>query len=126
MLRSSDDLIEVKAGGPNRWAYWGPLRGTASMPDQFQSQRYPGDPLAMFELSRNMLLAQQKMMPSTRMFERFSEAARSVAQAHMAYCQALMRANAVLLSAMMERPNPWPAAQERPSVDAKKSDFTQP
>lgn len=96
------------------------------MPDQFQSQRYPGDPTAMFELSRNMLLAQQRLMPSARMFERFSEAARSVAQAHMAYCQALMRANAVLLGAMLERPAPWPATQERPSVDAKDSDFTQP
>jgi hypothetical protein len=102
------------------------LRGTATMPDQNPSHRYPGDPTALFELSRNMLLAQQKMMPSARIFERFSEAARTVAQAHMAYYQALMRANAMMLGAMLERPSPPPAGHDqRPSVAAKKSEFTQ-
>jgi hypothetical protein len=94
------------------------------MPEQNQTPRYPGDPFAIFELSRNMLLAQQKLMPQARMFERFSEAARSIAQAHINYYQALMRANAILLGAMLERPSPPSAAhEERPSVAAKKSEL---
>jgi hypothetical protein len=89
-----------------------------------KSHRYPGDPFAMFQLSREMLLAQQKLMPSARIFERFSEATRTLAQAHLNYYQALMRANALLLGAMMERPNQPPLAHEqRPSVAAKKSEF---
>lgn len=91
-----------------------------------QTHRYPGDPFAIFEMSRDMLLAQQKLMPSARMFERFSEAARSVSQANINYCQALMRANAMVLGAMLERPSPPPAARElRPSVAVKKSEYTQ-
>ncbi len=96
------------------------------MPDHHQTHRYPGDPFAIFELSRDMLLAQQKLMPSARIFERVSEAARGLAQAHINYCQALMRANAMVLSAMLERASPPPAGHEpRPSVAAKKSEFTQ-
>jgi hypothetical protein len=97
------------------------------MPDHNQTHRYPGDPFALFDLSRDMLLAQQRLMPSARIFERFSEAARSLTQAHINYCQAVMRANALLLGALLERAGPPPAGQEqRPSVAAKKSEFTQP
>ena len=97
------------------------------MPEQNQTSRYPQDPLAIFELSRNMLLAQQKLMPQARIFERYSEAVRSIAQAHINYYQALMRANAILLGAMLERPSPPSGApEERPSVAAKKGEFTQP
>jgi len=96
------------------------------MTDHNQTHRYPGDPFAVFELSRDMLLAQQKLMPSLQMFERFSEAARSVAQAHINYCQALMRANAILLGAMLERPGASLSHEQRPSVAAKKSEFTAP
>ena len=96
------------------------------MPEHNHTHRYPGDPFAIFELSRDMLLAQQKLMPSARIFERYSEAARSVAQAHINYCQALMRANAMLLGVMLERPGPPSAGQEqRPSVAARKGEFTQ-
>jgi hypothetical protein len=88
--------------------------------------RYPGDPFAIFELSRDMLLAQQKLMPSARIFERFSEAARGVAQAQINYYQALMRANAILLGAMLERPSaPSISPEQRPSVAARKGEFTQ-
>jgi hypothetical protein len=97
------------------------------MPDHNQTHRYPGDPSAIFELSRNMLLAQQKLMPTAQMLERFSEAARSVGQANVNYWQALMRANAILLGAMLERPSPLPEGREqRPSVAARKSEFTAP
>jgi hypothetical protein len=113
------------------------LRGTAIMPERHhQTRRYPGDPFAIFELSRDLLLAQQKMMPTARTLERFSEAARSVSQvqinyyqalmAQMNYCQALMRANTMLLGAMLERPRPRSAAREqRPSVAVKRSEYTQ-
>jgi hypothetical protein len=71
-----------------------------------------------------MLLAQQKLMPSARLFEHFSEAARSVSQAQITYCQALMRANAILIGAMLERSVPPSAQEQRPSVAAKSSEFT--
>jgi hypothetical protein len=106
---------------------WDLLKGTAIMPDHHhETHRYPGDPFALFDLSRDMLLAQQKLMPSARMFERFSEAVRSVSQANLNYYQALMRANAIMLGAMLERPSPPTAAHEqRPSVAAKRSEYTQ-
>ena len=93
------------------------------MSEHNQSHRYPGDPFAIFELSRDMLQAQQKLMPSGRMFERFSEAARSVTQANINYYQALMRANAILLGEMLERPSPpSEGREERPSVAARKNE----
>ena len=81
----------------------------------------PGDPFGLFELSQDILLAQQKLMPSARMFERFSEAARSASQAQITYCQALMRANATLFGVMLERSGP--PREQRPSVAVKTSDF---
>jgi hypothetical protein len=76
--------------------------------------RHPsGDPFGFFELSQDILLAQQKMMPSGRMFERFSEAAGNVSQAQITYCQALMHANATLFGAMLEGSGP---PEARPSV----------
>ncbi len=96
------------------------------MAEHNQTHRYPGDPFALFDLSRELLQAQQKLMPSARIFERFSEAARSVSQAQIAYCQALMRAQATLLGAMLERPNLPPMHEQRPSVAAKRTEFTAP
>lgn len=75
-----------------------------SQPHSPTGRHPPGDPFAFFELSRDILLAQQKLMPSARMLERCGEAARSVSQAQITYCQALMRANAILFRAMLERP----------------------
>jgi hypothetical protein len=95
------------------------------MTDHDRIHRYPGDPFAIFELSRDMLLAQQKLMPSTRFFERYTEATRAVAQAHVNYCQALMRAHAIMLGAVLERPGLSSMGHDqRPSVAAKKSEFT--
>ena len=80
--------------------------------------------MAIFELSRDMLLAQQKLMPTALIFERFGEAARSVSQANVNYWQALMRANAIMLGAMLERSSPPAAGREqRPSVAARNNEI---
>ena len=93
-----------------------------AMSDHNHRRHPPGDLFAFFELSRDILLAQQRLMPSARMFERFSEVARNVTQAQITYCQALLRANATLFGAMLERFGPSP--EQRPSVAAKTSEFT--
>ena len=60
------------------------------------------DPLQFFQISKDLLTAQQKFFPSGKFFERFSEVARNAAQAQIAYGQAIMRANAALLGVFLD------------------------
>ncbi len=76
------------------------------------------DPLDLFQISREMLSAPQKFMPSTRIYSRMGEVMRDVAQANATYVQELMRANAALLAAIMERP--IPGTRDRPAQDVHK------
>ncbi len=82
------------------------------------------DPFELFQISKEMLSAQQKFMPSGKIFEQMAETLRNVTQAQVAYGQALMRANAALLAALMERPLSMVADQreERPSAAAHRKD----
>jgi membrane-bound lytic murein transglycosylase B len=62
------------------------------------------DPFQIFQISKDLLSAEQKFLPSSKIFEQYAEVMRSVTQAQVAYGQALMRANAALLAALLERP----------------------
>lgn len=82
------------------------------------------DPLELFQLSRDMLAAQQRFMPSGALYTQLAETMRNMAQANMAYMREMMRANATLLSAFTERP-PGPS-RERPSDAAHRPDNAAP
>lgn len=85
------------------------------------------DPFEVFQISKDWLSAQQKFLPSGRIFEQIAETIRNVTQAQIAYNQALMRANAALLAALMERPLESAASKEdRPSQAAHRPDVSAP
>ena len=62
------------------------------------------DPLELLQISKEMLAAQQRFLPSTHVYAQVAEAVSAVTQANIAYGQALMRANAILLAAIWQRP----------------------
>lgn len=84
------------------------------------------DPFEVFSISKELLTAEQKFLPSGRFFERFVEAAQSVTQAQMAYAQALMHANAALLGALLNQPGAAVTQEERPSVAARETELIAP
>lgn len=81
------------------------------------AEKSPGDPLELFQISKEFLAAQQKFMPSAQIYTRFAETMRSIAQANASYVQELTRANAAFLASFMERPSGGPA-EETPSEAA--------
>ncbi|HQT45634.1 MAG: hypothetical protein B7X08_00190 [Acidocella sp. 20-63-7] len=82
------------------------------------------DPFEIFQISKELLTAEQKLLPSGLLFERFIEVSRSITQAQMAYMQALMRANAALLGALLDQPGIAVLPEERPSVAAHKQELS--
>ena len=82
------------------------------------SEKPASDPMDLFQISRELLSAPQKFMPSTRIYSRMGEIMRDVAQANATYMQELMRANAALLAAVMERP--MPGLHDRPAQEVHK------
>ncbi|HUM07726.1 MAG TPA: hypothetical protein VLT37_02490 [Acidocella sp.] len=86
------------------------------------------DPFELFQISRNFLSTQQKFLPSGQIFEQLAEYTRNVTQAQIAYNQALMRAQASLFAAMMERPLAAATGktEERPSSAAHHRDVSAP
>ena len=90
------------------------------------------DPAGMFSLSKDMLSAQQKFIPSGRVFAQLAETARTITQAQITYSQTVMRAQAALLAALMEMPGPTDdetesvSRAERPSRTAHRSDAPAP
>jgi hypothetical protein len=80
----------------------------------------PSDPLELFQISKELLAAQQRFLPSGHIYTKLAETMRSIAQANMTYMQELTRANATLLAALMERPNT--AAEESPSEAAHRAE----
>lgn len=87
------------------------------------TERPSTDPLEIFQISKELLAAQQRFVPSTHIYARVAEIMRTVAQANATYMQELMRANAALLAAYMERPA---LREERPSDVAHKPDCNAP
>lgn len=67
-------------------------------------QKSPGDPLELFQISKEFLAAQQKFLPPAQIYTRLAETMRSIADANASYLQELTRANASFLAAFMERP----------------------
>jgi len=68
------------------------------------NEKFPTDPFELLEMSKDWLSTQQKFLPSGHIYERVAETIRTVTQAQIAYNQALTRANAALLAALLERP----------------------
>jgi hypothetical protein len=67
------------------------------------TNKTPTDPFEMLQMSKDWLTAQQKFLPSDRIFERIAESVSAVTQANIVYGQAMMRAQASLLSAFVDR-----------------------
>ena len=98
--------------------------------------RNPADPLEALQISKELFAAQQNFFPSTRIYTQLADVTRSLTQANMAYAQALMRANAGLLAAFVERPSDAAGdgardgarggAEERPSDAAHRPDNAAP
>jgi hypothetical protein len=78
------------------------------------------DPLDLLQISRDLLAAPQRFLPTTHIYARIAEIMRDVAQAHATYVQELLRANAALLAAFMERPAE--GQNERPAEAVHKQD----
>jgi hypothetical protein len=78
------------------------------------------DPLDLLQISRDLLATPQRFLPSTHIYTRIAEIMRDVAQAHATYVQELMRANAALLAAFMERPGA--AENEGPAAAVRRPD----
>jgi methylaspartate ammonia-lyase len=71
------------------------------------------NPFELFQLPPNLFATPQKFMPNAKVFEQLNEIARTLAEAQIAYGQALMRANTAMLSAIMSQAAP--AAEEKSS-----------
>jgi hypothetical protein len=84
------------------------------------AEKSPSDPLELLQISRELLAAQQRFLPSAHIYARMAEAMRSIAQANASYLQELTRANAALLAAFLERPGSTP--EETPSEAAHKAE----
>ena len=80
----------------------------------------PANPFEAFQIPQNLFAAPQSFMPDGKVFEQMNQMARNLAEAQIAYGQALMRANTTLLSAMFAQAAP--AETERPSETARKTD----
>jgi|GEM_PF-3122848 len=93
------------------------------------SERPTNDPFEIFQISKEILSAEQKYLPTGKVFAQFAEIMRNITQAQITYSQALMRANAALLAAFLERPlatTTEEKKEERPSVAARRSDVSAP
>jgi hypothetical protein len=60
------------------------------------------DPFGTVKMSQDLLAAQQKFLPSGKLFTQMSEAIRIVSAAQMEYGQALMRAHSVLFGTFLQ------------------------
>ncbi len=96
------------------------------------SEKNAADPMGVFSLSKDWLSAQQKFLPSGRLFTQLAETVRTITQAQITYSQTVMRANAALLAALMEAPVPAEenmestSRTERPSEAAHRPDVLAP
>ncbi len=96
------------------------------------SEKNVADPLGLFSLSKDWLSAQQKFLPSGRIFTQLSETIQTITQAQITYAQTVMRANAALLAALTQVPplseeNPESTSRtERPSRAAHRPDISAP
>lgn len=77
------------------------------------------DPFEFFKISKELLTVEQGYLPSGKFLERFAVIARDLAQAQLAYNQALMRANAALLGAFLGQPVATPVEEQSPSAAAR-------
>ena len=78
----------------------------------------------VFQISKDLLAAQQRFMPSGPIYARIAEAMHGMTQANIAYVQEMMRANAALLGAFTERGTG--PAEERPSSAAHRAERAAP
>ncbi len=83
----------------------------------------PTNPFEAFQFPQSLFGGSQKFVPNNKVFEQLNEVARTLAEAQMAYGQALMRANATLLNAMFTQAAPA-AEGERPSEATLKAGNT--
>ncbi len=93
------------------------------------SERPTNDPFEIFQISKEFLSAEQRFLPTGKIFAQFAEVIRNMTQAQITYSQALMRANAALLAALLERPLATATEEkkdERPSVAARRTDVSAP
>ncbi len=95
------------------------------------SDKNAADPAGVFTMSKDWLSAQQKFLPSGRIFAQLAETMRTITQAQITYSQTVMRANAALLASLMEMPAPpeentetTAARAERPSRAAHRPDVS--
>lgn len=96
------------------------------------SENNSADPMGVMSLSKDWLSAQQKFLPSGRIFAQLAETVRTITQAQIAYSQTVMRANAALLASMTEA-SPLGeeiadsiSRAERPSRAAHRQDVSAP
>ena len=68
------------------------------------ADRISTDPFDILQISKDWITAQQNFLPSGPVYEKVAQAVRDVAQAQIAYNQALARANAALLATLLQRP----------------------
>lgn len=93
------------------------------------TERNMVDSAGFFALSKEW---QQKFLPSGRIFAQMAETVRTITQAQITYSQAVMRANAALLAALMETPMSSDEnietgnRAERPSRAAHRPDLSGP
>lgn len=80
------------------------------------------DPFNVAQISKDLLAAQQKFLPFGKSFEQFSEAAKIISAAQVAYGKEIMRANAVLFGKLFQAPGSADS-EIRPSVSAKARDY---
>lgn len=91
------------------------------------SGKTPADPLELLQISREFLAGQQKFLPTPHLYAQVAEAMRAVTQANITYVQSLMRVQALLLAALVERPgNGRGKAEEKPSAAAHRPDSSTP
>lgn len=90
------------------------------------SEKTQMDPAGLFSLSRDWLAAQQKFMPSGRLFSQLAETIRIITQAQITYAQTVMRAEAALLAAMMEVPGESAGAVSGTSPEPGKAAKPEP
>ena len=84
------------------------------------AEKPASDPLDLLQISRDLLATPQKYLPTMHVYARVGEIMRDLAEAHAAYMQALVRANAALLAALLERPGA--GQEEGPAAAVRRKD----
>jgi hypothetical protein len=122
-LRQGQFFEAQTASGPDfdpyqcRTARLAALSSPVSKGDRIMAseESRPAEFLKMFQ---DIFLRQQTLLPSGRIAQRLTDATRRMMDAHLAYQQAMMRANTSMLEAWFDKPEA--AESERPSEAAKK------